>query len=247
MVSKAQPVVPPPPPVHLETIYEESGSSLTSSMVDIHHQSRNHHIIAPYSSTQSTRGLISARSIPSVDVHRRKRVNENQQKPPIEVRYRDGSKRYIQPSLTTAPMIVNRRKYGHSSRHDSSSTRSNSKYRQMFNLTPKKKKKLPEKSKIILTIITAEDLSQAGITPSSISSPDESDALALAKSLSNSSLDTLKTVTDISLKDSVPGQFIELIFLIFYEKLQIYSLTRNLTHCFLGIFFIEINLITNID
>jgi hypothetical protein len=75
----------------------------------------------------------------------------------------------------------------------------------MFNMTPKKKKKLPEKSKILLTIITAEDLSQAGITPSSISSPDESDALALVKSLSNSSLDTLKTVKDISLKDSVPG------------------------------------------
>ncbi|CAF1149198.1 unnamed protein product [Adineta steineri] len=203
MVSKTQPAIPPPP-IHLETIYEESGSSLTSSVVDIHHQSRNHQKLSIYNSNQTTHGLISARSIPSVDVHRRRRTSEYQQKPPIEVRYRDGSKRYIQPLLPTTPMIMNRRKYSHSSRHDSSSSiKNNIKYRQIFNITPKKKKKLPEQSKIILTIITAEDLSQAGITPPSTSSPDESETLTLTKSQSNSSLDTLKTVKDISLKDTV--------------------------------------------
>jgi hypothetical protein len=211
MVSKTQPVIPPPPPpptVHLETIYEESGSSLSSSIVDIHHQSRTRQKSPAYSTSQTIHGLISARSIPSVDVHRRKRTNEYQQKPPIEVRYRDGTKCYIQPSLTTAPMIVNRRKYSHSSRHDlslSSSTKINTKYRQILNTTPKKKKNLQKKSEIRLTIITAEDLSQAGITPPSTSSPDESDTLALTKSHSNSSLDTLKTVKDTSLKDIIEG------------------------------------------
>jgi hypothetical protein len=212
MVSKAQPVIPPLTHVHLETIYEESGSSLSSSIVDAQHPSNNRQNLSTNSMNQTIHGLISARSIPSVDVHRRSQANEHQQKLPIEVRYRDGTKRYIHPSLTTiTPMVVHRRKYPHSSRHEPSSstttttTKINTKYRQIFNTTPKKKKKLPKKSDIILTIITAEDLSQAGITPPSTSSPDESDTLALTKSQSNSSLDTIKTVKDISLKDTDEG------------------------------------------
>jgi hypothetical protein len=105
-------------------------------------------------------------------------------------------------------MIINRRKYTHSSRHDSSTlatTKVNNKYRQILNPTSKKKKKLPKKTETVLTIITAEDLSQAGITPPSTSSPDESETLVLTKSQSNSSLDTIKTVKDISLKDTVEG------------------------------------------
>jgi hypothetical protein len=203
MVSKTQPVIPPPP-VHLETIYEESGGSLSSSVVDIQLQSRNRQKSSTPSTNQTIHGLISARSIPSVDAHRRRRTNE--QKLPIEVRYRDGTKRFIQPSSTTAPVIVNRRKYSHSSRHDSLlSTKLNAKYRQIFNTTPKKKKKLGKKTEIMLTIITAEDLSQAGISPPSTSSPDESDTCALMKSQSNSSLDTFKTVQDISLDDMDEG------------------------------------------
>jgi len=207
MVSKAQPVIPPLPPIHLETIYEESGSSLSSSIVDAHHQSHNLQQSTIYGTNPTIYGLISARSIPSVDVHRRRQANEDQKKLPIEVRYLDGTKRYIHPLLTTTPMVVNRRKYSHSSRHDSASstTKINSKYRQIFNTTPKKKKKSSKKPEIILTVITAEDLSQAGITPPSTSSPDESDTLALTKSNSNSSLDTIKRVNDISLKEPVEG------------------------------------------
>ena len=200
MVSKPQPVIPPLP-VHLETIYEESGGSLSSSIADIQLQSRNRQKLSTPSTNQTVHGLISARSIPSVDAHRRRRTNENQQKLPIEVRYRDGTKRFIPPSsITTTPVIVNRRKYSYSSRHDSLlSTKLNAKYRQIFNTTPKKKKKLGKKTEIMLTIITAEDLSQAGVSPPSTSSPDESDTCALMKSQSNSSLDTFKTVQDISL------------------------------------------------
>ena len=196
MVSKTQPAIPPLP-VHLETIYEESGGSLASSVVDIHHPSRNREKSSTYSTDRNIHGLISARSIPSVDVHRRRRTTEYQQKPPIEVRYRDGTKRFIHSSLMSTPMTMNRRKYSHSSRHDSSSsTKLNTKYRQIFNTTPKKRKIFLKQPEITLTIITAEELSQAGITPPSTSSPDESDTLAITKSTSNSSLDTLKTVKD---------------------------------------------------
>ncbi|CAF0788914.1 unnamed protein product [Rotaria sp. Silwood1] len=210
MVSKTQPVIPPAPPaVHLETIYEESGDSLSSSVVNIQHKLDNREQSSIYWSNQTSHGLISARSIPTVDVQRRRQENECQQKPPIEVRYLDGTKRYIHPLLTTTSTIIKRRKYSRSSRHDSSSPiKINTKSRQIFNITPKKKKKLPKKPEIMLTIITAEDLSQAGITPPSTSSLDESDTLALTKSQSNSSVDTLKAVKDISLNDTdkVPTQ-----------------------------------------
>jgi hypothetical protein len=227
MVSKAQPVIPPN--IHLETIYEESGSSLSSSIVDdVHYRSRNRQQSSTNSTKQAIHGLISARSIPSVDVHRRRRANENEheEKPPIEVRYRDGSKRYIHPSTT--PMIINRRKSFHSSRHDSSSTsKTNTKHRPIFNTLPKKKKNLPKNSEIILTIITAADLTQADITPPSTSSPDESDTLLLSKSLSNSSMDTIKTVQDTSLKDLVEGSLM-LIYFLEFSKTYIHLSSQNL-------------------
>ncbi|CAF3763366.1 unnamed protein product [Rotaria sordida] len=206
MVSKTQPVIPPTlPTVHLETIYEESGDSHSSSIVNIQRQFDNREQSSSCWSNQTFHGLISARSIPTVDVHRRRQENDCQHKPPIEVRYLDGTKCYIHPSLTTttASTIIKRRKYSRSSRHDSSSPiKINTKSRQIFNITPKKKKKLPKKPEIMLTIITVEDLSQAGITPPSTSSLDESDTLALTKSHSNSSVDTLKAVKDISLNDT---------------------------------------------
>lgn len=202
MVSKSQPP-PPPPPVHLETIYEETGSSPSSSMNDIHHRRGKQFL--PYTN-QTIYGLISARSIPSVDVHRRRRIFEQQEKPPIEVRNRDGTKRFIHSNLPSNSMIVNRRKYPHSSRHDSSLNTSTAaaaslspKYRQIWNTTTKKKKKSDKKPDILLTIITAEDLTQAGITPPSTTSPDESETVSLPKSTTN------KTVQEIPSKQIVGG------------------------------------------
>ncbi|CAF2739643.1 unnamed protein product [Rotaria sp. Silwood2] len=210
MVSKTQPVIPPAPPaVHLETIYEESGDSLSSSIVNIQIQYDNREQPSINWSNQTSHGLISARSIPTVDVHRQRQETECQKKLPIEVRYLDGTKRYIHPSLTPTSTIIKRRKYSRSCRHDSSPPiKINTKSRQILNVAPKKKKKLPKKPEIMLTIITAEDLSQAGITPPSTSSFDESDTLALTKSHSNSSVDTLKAVKDMSLNDTdkVPTQ-----------------------------------------
>ena len=214
MVSKTQPVIPlppPPPPIHLETIYEETGSSPSSSMMDIHHHRYYHRGRQTIPGTNQTiHGLISARSIPSVDVHRRPRIVDRQEKPPIEVRNRDGTKRFIHSNLSTTSMNMNRRKYSHSSRHDlsfltSSSTTATAKARQLWNITPKKKKKSSKKPEIRLTIITADELREAGITPPSTTSPDESEAVSLPKSPSNSSLPPNKTVQDISLKQIVEG------------------------------------------
>lgn len=212
MVSKTQPGVPlPPPPVHLETIYEETGSSPSTSAIDIHHRHHYHHHhhhrgqqIIP-GTNQTMHGLISARSIPSVDVHRRRRIIDQQEKPPIEVRNRDGTKCFIHSELPATSMNMNRRKYSHSSRHDSSNHTSSitmknaPKYRQIWNTAPKKKKKSNSKPEIRLTIITADELSEAGITPPSTTSPDESETISLPKSPSN------KTVQEISLQPIVEG------------------------------------------
>lgn len=182
MVSKPQPALPLPPPIHLETIYEETGSSPSSSLNDIHYQRRGKAFLP--NTNQTISGLISARSIPSVDVHRRRRrIFEQQEKPPIEVRNRDGTKRYIHPNS----MIVNRRTHPHSSHHDSS---------EITTKVTLKKKKKPD---IVLTIITAEDLTQAGITPPSTTSPDESETVSLPKSTTN------KTVQEISSKQIFEG------------------------------------------
>ena len=208
MVSKSQPPPPPPPPpppIHLETIYEETGSSPSSSMNDIYYR-RGKQFLP--NTNQTIYGLISARSIPSVDVHRRRRIFEQQEKPPIEVRNRDGTKRFIHSNLPSNSMIMNRRKYPYSSRHDSSfntsaaittTGRLSPKYRQIWNTTPKRKKKSGKKSEILLTIITAEHLTQAGITPPSTTSPDESETVPLPKSTTN------KTVQDIPLRQIVEG------------------------------------------
>ena len=103
MVLKGQTASP------LETIYEESGSFLASFD---HNQTIN--------KEETINGLISARTIPSVAIQRQ-RANEQESKPPIEVRFRDGSKRYIHPS-TTATMIINRRNLLDSSNENLSST-----------------------------------------------------------------------------------------------------------------------------
>jgi hypothetical protein len=165
MVLKTQPVAP------LETIYEESGSFITTP-IQIQYQASN------YNHNETINGLISARSIPSVDVERQRAI-EHQQKPPIEVRYRDGSTHYIHSSKT-GTMTRNRRKpFGPSSKNLSL----NKKYRQIFNSNEQNTQstRLPSS----LTIITVNDLTQAGVSPSILSSPDESVISTSTKSSSS--------------------------------------------------------------
>ena len=202
MASKTQRAVPPSS-VYLETIYEESGGSFSSFAAGDENEINNHKHLSRYDANQTFRGLISARSMPTVHGYRRRKTTEYQQKPPVEVRYRDGTKRYIHPSLTATPTSRNQRKYSHTSPHDSSKI--NAKSRQIFNAPPKKKKVLPERPSVILTIITAEDLNHAGVASSSTSSLEESDALALTKLQSNSPLDTPKAVKHVSLNDIDKG------------------------------------------
>ena len=175
MISKTQPAVPPSS-LYLETIYEESGGSFSSSATG---GQNDHEQLLRYDTSQISHGLISARSIPTVHEYRERKATECQQKPPVEVRYRDGTKRYIHPTLTTAPMSRNQRKYSYSSPHDA--PKINAKSRQIFNISPKKTKALLGNPSISLTIITAEDLSYAGVTPSSTSSFEEFDTLSLTK------------------------------------------------------------------
>ncbi|CAF4805989.1 unnamed protein product, partial [Rotaria magnacalcarata] len=54
-----------------------------------------------------------------------------------------------------------------------------------------------------LTIITAEELSQAGITPPSTSSIDDSDTSAFTRSHSDSSVDAMTTIKDASISKPV--------------------------------------------
>lgn len=188
MVLKAQ-AIPP-----LETIYEESGSFISSSADTEHRVNRDGHI------NETIRGLISARSIPSVNFQRQ-RINEHQLKPPIEVRFRDGSKRYIHQSssskATAATMIMNRRKILDSSQNNLSSTiQANSNYKQIFsNKIPRRT--FQTKVPLVITIITAEDLNQAGITPTISSSSDDSEIQALASTQSKPLIDHMKIMKDI--------------------------------------------------
>ena len=161
MMFKAQPITP------LETIYEESGSFATSTTYS-HYESKD----------ESISGLISARSIPSVDIERQ-RANDNEKKPPIEVRFRDGSKRFIHPS-TTATMMINRRNLLNSSQD---------------NLLTKNF--FPTKPPLVFTIITAEDLQQAGLTPTISSSASGSDLSIRSHSQASSPFVGVASIEDI--------------------------------------------------
>src|SRR5690349_17162078 len=148
MVLKTQLIAP------LETIYEESGSFIASN-IDIQHKLNNNE-----HKNEIINGLISARSMPSVDIERKRANESHQQKPPIEVQYRDGSKHYIHPS-PTATIIKNRRKLLNSSYDNISSKKSShSKYRQIFRSNINKKN-LQTKPPLVITIITNDDLNQA--------------------------------------------------------------------------------------
>ena len=199
----------PPAAIHLETIYEESDYSFSSSTVNIHPKSRS--IRQKFSPSHRNDGLISARSIPSVDLphHRRRRHRRitADPKPPIEVRFRDGSKRFIQPTSTSTNSPINRsgiqtkKKYSHSN-----NSKLNGKYRQVFSSLPNSTNITTKKSSVVLTIITEDDFRQAGISPPLTSSPDESETVTISKSHSNSSIDTLHTMNDTSFKENIEGE-----------------------------------------
>jgi hypothetical protein len=155
MVLKAQTTSP------LETIYEESGSFIAST----ENSQPDYHI-------ETTNGLISARAIPTVNIQRQ-RAND---RPPIEVRFRDGSKRYIHPS-TTATMIINRRNLLNSSGENLSSN-----YRSIIRSNFNKRTFQQSKPPLVLTIITEDDMKQAGITPPRSSSTSGSDISTITPS-----------------------------------------------------------------
>lgn len=164
MLLRTQPIAP------LETIYEESGSFIASS-IDVQNRLNNYGF-----KNETINGLISSRAIPAVDIQR-KRTHENQQKPPIEVRFRDGSKRFIQPSKIQ-PMIINRRSNVDSSHNNLSSNKILNK-----NLIPKHTQ---SRAPLVITIITVEDLDQAGIAPTISSSSDDSEKAAKSRTSSKS-------------------------------------------------------------
>ncbi|CAF4004227.1 unnamed protein product [Adineta steineri] len=162
-------VLKPQPNAPLETIYEESGS-FNTSLVSMHHPLHNH----IYNTQGTINGLISARSIPPVNFYKQRAATGNQHKPPIEVRFRDGSKRFIHPGKT-ATMIINRRNVINSSNKNlSSKTISHLKPPQIYNSHRNKENIQSRPHSIVLTIITANDLKRIGLTPTDSSSPDTS-------------------------------------------------------------------------
>lgn len=134
------PCVPP-----LETIYEESGSFAASTSS------------SQYKSIDET---LSAHSISTITTQQQQRVHDNHQKPPIEVRFRDGSRRYI-PPLNSASRRKDKNFFNTS--YDTSSIKTNSTRRSFQRKPP-----------LVVTIITAEDLQQAGIISNVSSSSDTS-------------------------------------------------------------------------
>ena len=238
-----------PAGIYLETIYEESDGAFSSSAIDVNYSSLIFRAASPSNQVNySTQGLISARSLPSVDEHRQRWKpttldgTENPSKPPIEVRFRDGSKHYIHSSVnnttpTTTAALKSRRKYSISSRHETNSNpKLANKHRSTISSLPKKKKILPKKSEIILTIITAADLRQAGVTPPLTSSPDDSETVTLTKSLSSSSLDTIQTFNDQSINDSTEGKSSSIKTIINHERSSKFILSLNVGCRFLNTF-----------
>jgi len=164
----------------LETIYEESGSFNVSISSSQHTYT-----------DETINGLISARSIPSVHIQRQ-RALENQPKPPIEVRFRDGSIQYIHPS-SRKPMIINRRDLLDSSHNNLSSKKISNSNSQRIIQSNFNKKDFQTKPPLVFTIITVEDLRQAGIRSAIYSSSDESDLSSRAITPTENT----KTIEDI--------------------------------------------------
>ena len=160
----------------LATIYEESGSFIATFS---NHQQGDQE-------SRSDFGLISSRSIPTVD-RQRQRIYSYRRKPPIEVRFRDGSKRFIHPS-TTAKMLLNRRNLLDSSQGKTVHFQHRPIFHSKFQSSTIRSKPLP----LVITIITADDLQQAGITPTSSSSASSSDISSIAQSQTDSPMHRLK-------------------------------------------------------
>ena len=169
----------------LETIYEESGSFVAST-ADMYHQPNNHQQL-----DTTITGLISARSVPPVTVQRQS-GHKNQRKPPIEVRYRDGSKRFIKPVLTTT--MTRNRQHSLDCSYDilPSNQLPRTKYQQLINFNSNKRKR-QSKPPLVITIITAEDLHEANVSPSLSSSPTETSASTPSQPRSNASSEKLRT------------------------------------------------------
>ena len=180
---KTQPIVP------LETIYEESGS-FTVSKIDIPNQLNKYE-----HPNEVINDLISAHSIPSVGIQRNRAI-KCLQKPPIEVRFRDGSKRYIHPSTTTAT-TMNRRNLSDSS-HDNLLSKQVllSKYRPIFN-TNLHTKNVQAKIPLVVTIITADDLNEAEITPTMSPSSDDSEISTSIETQSRSLTNNIRVIENI--------------------------------------------------
>jgi hypothetical protein len=172
-----------PQPLSLETIYEESGSFVASTG-SMQHKDGG----------ETINGLISSRSIPTVDIQQR-RANENHQKPPIEVRFRDGTKRYIHPS-TTSTMIINRKNLLDSSHDDLSSKKIfNSNHRQIIH-SNFNKNNFQTKPPLVVTIITAEDLRRFGTISALSSSSDGSETSTATRSQTISPMEKIKELDD---------------------------------------------------
>lgn len=165
----------------LATIYEEPGSFLTTA--DSHSNGNQQ--------SQSDFGLISARSIPTVD-RQRQRTFPYRRKPPIEVQFRDGSKRFIHPS-TTAKMLLNRRNLLASSGVKTVRFQRQPIFHSKFQSSTIRPKPVP----LVITIITAEDLRQAGITPTSSSSASSSDLSSITQLQADSPMHRLNPLEEI--------------------------------------------------
>jgi hypothetical protein len=163
MVLKTQTLAP------LETIYEESGSFIASTH-DILNQHNNHE-----QTNETVDGLISSRSITPVHFQRQ-RENEKPpkpSKPPIEVQFRDGSKRYIHSSKPAK----HRKKFVDSPPVSKKSPDSNQNKKQFISQPP-----------LVITVISAEELKQANVSPTKSTSPSGSEV-----SISTSSSNKTKT------------------------------------------------------
>ncbi|UJR22551.1 hypothetical protein I4U23_025600 [Adineta vaga] len=179
----------------LETIYEESGSFIASTN-NSYPRIQNH--VYP---NGSINGLISARSIPTVNFHQQRAV-QNPTKPPIEVRFRDGSKRYIPPSSSQNAMMMSRRKFTDSSDADlSSNTMSTGNYKHFFNANTTNIDTERRKPPVVITIITVNDIKRAGFTPTDTSSP-ETISVMSTPSLSNSASNFSQTLSSPTFSNS---------------------------------------------
>lgn len=146
---------------HLETIYEEpsnwngSGNPVPPPVIQ---QTHTDAIVT---------GLISARSLPPVNAQRQQQQQpvESQAKPPIEVRFRDGSKRFIHSDNENAAAGAE------ASSSDAAQANAAAAYYQ--NQQPNfGQQRVQRRPPIVITIISAKDLRQIDVVSTDMSSPE---------------------------------------------------------------------------